>query len=120
MNDNISLETVKGKFYAIRGQSGAGKTTLLNLIGLLDTPTSGNVLIDNREVSQLTEKEKAKIRLTNIGFIFQEFYLNEALKAYENVMIPMIVNPFYKRAEIKRRACEILVIGVLSFAYHLR
>jgi ABC-type lipoprotein export system ATPase subunit len=108
VNDDISFETAKGKFYAIVGHSGAGKTTLLNIMGLLDTPTSGSVLIDNREVSELTEKEKAKMRLTNIGFVFQEFYLNEALKAYENVMIPMIINPTLKRTDMKGRACEIL------------
>jgi len=119
VNDDISFETAKGKFYAIMGHSGAGKTTLLNIMGLLDTPTSGSVMIDNQEASDLTEREKAKIRLTSIGFVFQEFYLNEALKAYENVMIPMIINPSLRRTDMKGRSCEILeTLGLEPRANH--
>ncbi|MCL1791384.1 MAG: ABC transporter ATP-binding protein [Peptococcaceae bacterium] len=108
VNKDISLNLEMGKFYVIRGHSGAGKTTLLNIMGLLDVPTQGKVLLDNQEVNKLPERDKADMRMKNIGFIFQEFYLNEALKAYENVMIPMIINPSLHKTDIKAKSCGIL------------
>jgi putative ABC transport system ATP-binding protein len=73
----------------VEGPSGCGKTTLLNLMGLIDTPTRGEVRWDGRPVGQRSERERARLRLTGVGFIFQRFYLLPTLTAQENVELPM-------------------------------
>ena len=105
---NISLTFEKGKFYAIRGHSGSGKSTLINIIGLLESITSGTYKIKGKATTNLKESEEAELRRKYIGFIFQDFFLDEKLKAYENVMIPMFVNPIIKSNDIKSRALELL------------
>lgn len=105
-NVNISIE--KGKFYLIEGRSGSGKTTLMHLLSLLDKPDNGEIIINNQNVFKLSDKEKAKIRLENFGFIFQSFHLNPKLKAFENVMLPMFINCKKKHSEIKHEALHIL------------
>ncbi|MEW5759180.1 MAG: ABC transporter ATP-binding protein [Candidatus Thermoplasmatota archaeon] len=87
--DNINLKIEEGEFLSVMGPSGCGKSTLLNIIGCIDTPTSGRVFLKGRDVSKLSEKELTKIRLRNIGFIFQQFYLIPTLTAFENVELPM-------------------------------
>lgn len=116
---NINLELEKGMFYAIMGHSGSGKTTLLQLLGLLDKMTSGELYIDNNNVSNLTENQKAVIRMSKIGFVFQAFYLNPKLKAYENVMLPMYINEKYKNSDLKSIAMELLSkLGMSDRAEH--
>jgi len=87
----IDLEIEKGEFLCIAGSSGSGKTTLLNLIGCMDKPTSGHVIIDGKDITELKEKELAKIRSRNISFIFQLFNLIPVLSIYENVELPLIL-----------------------------
>ena len=82
--DNISYEFIPGKMYAIMGHSGSGKSTLISILGLIDTYTSGKISIENKDVSKLKENELADLRMKHIGFVFQDFYLDEHLKAYEN------------------------------------
>jgi ABC-type lipoprotein export system ATPase subunit len=106
--DNVNINIEKGKFYAIMGHSGSGKTTLINLLGLLDKPSSGGIIVGSEDTSGLSVDEKAGIRMNRFGFIFQAFYLNPRLKAYENVMIPMYINPEYKNEDIVKRACGLL------------
>lgn len=106
--DHVSYEFCNGKFYAIMGRSGAGKSTLLNIIGTIDGATSGQVHIRGKEVTALSEKEKAKLRAERLGFVFQEFYLNPYLSAVENVMVSMRVNPDIPAKERKLRALELL------------
>lgn len=86
---NTTIED--GEFTAIAGPSGSGKTTLLNIIGCLDTPTKGQVLIDNMDTSELSTKEKAALRKKEIGFVFQTFNLIPVLTAFENVELPLIL-----------------------------
>jgi len=81
---NLSLEIQKGEFTALCGPSGSGKTTTLNLIGALDKPTSGKVLLEGKDLSQLSSKELSQIRRDRIGFVFQSFNLMPVLTAYEN------------------------------------
>lgn len=106
--DNIDINIDRGVFYAIMGPSGSGKTTLLNILGILDDPSSGRLHVDNKEVAKLSDKEKSIIRMKDFGFVFQQFYLNSKLKAYENVMIPMYINPKYKNENLKEKSIELL------------
>ncbi|WP_196140450.1 ABC transporter ATP-binding protein [Aliikangiella sp. G2MR2-5] len=87
--DNVSFELKKGCSLAILGESGSGKTTMLGLLAGLDTPTSGEVLIDGKSIFKLSEEERAELRKNNLGFVFQSFQLIEGLTALENVMMPL-------------------------------
>ena len=86
----VSLEVKDGEFVAIMGPSGCGKTTLLNIMGLLDTPTEGTYMLNGKEVSQLSERERTNIRRGTIGFVFQSFNLIDDLDVYENVELPLL------------------------------
>ena len=111
--DKLSLEVKKGEFIAIMGPSGSGKTTLLNVLGCIDKPTSGKVLLDNVDVADLPERDLHKIRRNKIGFVFQTFNLLPYLNARENVELPL-ENSSRSRAERKARAKELLAIVGLS------
>lgn len=118
--DHASYQFEAGKFYAIMGRSGAGKSTLLNIIGTIDTATSGQVCIGEKDIMTLSENEKARLRAESIGFVFQGFYLNPYLSAVENVMIPMRVNANIAAKERKVRALELLEkFGVKELAESL-
>ena len=86
---DIHLEIKEGDFVAIAGPSGCGKTTLLSILGLLDTPTDGQYLLDNEPVAKLTASQRARIRNQHIGFVFQAFNLIGDLTVYENVELPL-------------------------------
>jgi ABC-type lipoprotein export system ATPase subunit len=85
---NVNYKFENKKFYCIIGKSGAGKSTLVQILGLLLQPTSGAIYIDKKNTSNLKENDKADIRNKEIGFVFQSYYLNPLMKAYENVMLP--------------------------------
>ncbi len=104
---NISLKFEKGKMYAIMGRSGAGKTTLVNIIGLLDTPTSGSYLLNGKNVNTLNEKEKAHLRNKEIGFVFQSHFLDKNLTAIENVLLPTIINKDKTKNDYKEYAIKL-------------
>jgi putative ABC transport system ATP-binding protein len=105
--DGVSLKFQQGEFTAIVGPSGSGKTTLLNLIGGLDTPTSGTIEIDGKDISALSEKQMTAFRLHNIGFIFQSYNLIPVLTAKENVSFVMDLQG-KSGSETERRATELL------------
>ena len=104
----INIEIGKGTFISFIGPSGSGKTTLLNLIGCLDKPTTGKVIINDVEVNQLDRKDAAKFRGDNIGFIFQNFNLLPVLTAYENVEYPLIMVQNVPKSERKERILALL------------
>ena len=99
---DISLKIENGEYIAIVGQSGSGKSTLMHVIGCLDTPTRGSVVVDGKEISELEDDDLAKIRREKIGFVFQAFNLIGSLTAAENVAMPMRFNGYGKTESIKR------------------
>ncbi len=106
--DNVSYTFENGKFYCISGKSGAGKSTLIQMLGLLINPNSGEILIDNKKVSDLSDDARANMRNKKIGFIFQSFYLDPLMKSYENVMLPMYLNKNYTIKKMKKLSTELL------------
>lgn len=86
----IDLTAYEGEFLAIMGPSGSGKSTLMNIIGLLDRPTSGDYSLNGKQVEELKEKELARVRNEEIGFVFQQFFLLSKLSALQNVELPLI------------------------------
>ncbi|MDR0749538.1 MAG: ABC transporter ATP-binding protein [Tannerellaceae bacterium] len=105
--DNVNLTIEQGEFTAIVGPSGSGKTTLLNMIGGLDRPTSGEIIVDSMDITQLSQKQLVDFRLKNIGFVFQSYNLIPVLTATENVSFIMELQGREKR-EIDARTKEIL------------
>ncbi len=88
--ENVNLEIKEGEFVSIMGPSGCGKSTLLNIIGLLDTPTSGNVKIMDKETADMNDSQLSAFRNSNIGFVFQSFHLIPSLNVSENVALPLV------------------------------
>ena len=87
---DVSLKIKKNEFVAIMGPSGSGKSTMMNILGCLDTPTSGSYMLNNQDVSKMTDNELAEVRNREIGFIFQTFNLLQRSTALENVMLPLV------------------------------
>ena len=106
--NQINYQFEVGKFYAIMGHSGSGKSTLISILGLIDRPSSGKYYLNGEDVFKLDDYKLSKLRNKEIGFIFQNFYLDEHLKAYENVMIPMVINENIPKDERKNRAITLL------------
>lgn len=87
---NVSLKINEGEFVSITGPSGSGKSTLMHIVGLLDNPTSGEVLLNGKNIAQLPEKQLAKIRNITLGFVFQQFNLLPKTSSLENVILPLV------------------------------
>ncbi|MCD7872191.1 MAG: ABC transporter ATP-binding protein [Clostridiales bacterium] len=111
--DGVSLTIDEGEFVAIIGQSGSGKSTLMNMLGLLDTPTSGEYYLNGKLVDDLTDDEMSDIRNKQIGFIFQGFNLISSLNAIENVELPLVYRgvPKAERHELSTSALEKVGLG---------
>ncbi len=116
--DGVSLDIMSGEFVTITGVSGSGKSTLMNILGCLDTPTSGTYLLDGSDVSELSDKELSRIRSRKIGFVFQSFNLIPALTALENVELPLMYRgvPKAQRRIAAKEALEI--VGLTDRAGH--
>ena len=115
----VDLEIPCGEFVSIMGPSGSGKSTLLNVMGCIDTPTSGSLQILGQEVSSLGDKELTAIRLDTIGFIFQQFYLIPTLNAIENVELPMKEARIPKEQRHKRAVQLMDMVGLSHRLNHL-
>ncbi|HEX6965389.1 MAG TPA: ABC transporter ATP-binding protein [Gemmatimonadaceae bacterium] len=114
----VSLEIEPGEYVAIVGPSGSGKSSLLNLLGAIDRPTSGRVLIDGRDVGTMSDRDVTRFRLRNIGFVFQRFYLMPILTARENVELPM-AEAGVPAAERRERARALLsYVGLANRERH--
>tara|TARA_Y100001933_G_C18838277_1_gene496424 strand:+ start:127 stop:816 length:690 start_codon:yes stop_codon:yes gene_type:complete len=105
--NKVSFEINKGEFVAVMGPSGCGKSTLLNILGLLDNPSGGEYHFLENEVAGFNEKQRAKLRKENIGFVFQNFNLIDELNVFENVELPLIYLG-YSSADRKKRVEEVL------------
>src|SRR5689334_10235562 len=115
---DVTLTIEERVFLAIAGPSGSGKSTLLNLIGCIDTPQSGRIVIDGRDVSGATADELAEVRAHTIGFIFQTFNLLPVLTAEENVQYPLLQFKDVSRDERRRRTEEMLdLVGLRRHAH---
>lgn len=115
---NINLSIKKNEFVAIIGPSGSGKTTLMNMLGCLDTPTSGTYILDNVEVSSLTDDELAEIRNQKIGFVFQSFNLIQKLTALENVELPLIYMGVKSSERLRRAKSALEKVGLGDRLHH--
>ncbi len=106
--DGVSLTITAGEFVAVMGASGSGKSTLLNILGCLDTPTSGTYLLDGLEVSRMSRTQLAHIRNQKLGFVFQNFNLLSRTSAIENVELPTFYNKRFPGGQRRKRASEML------------
>src|SRR3989344_3860775 len=106
----LDVEVKRGEFVSIMGPSGSGKSTAVNMVGCLDLPTKGRILLENKNISELGESELAQLRGKKIGFIFQQFNLIPTLTALENVMLPLLFQGVEK--DERERIAEELLIKV--------
>ncbi|MDD1527690.1 ABC transporter ATP-binding protein [Bradyrhizobium sp. WBOS7] len=117
---DIDLELDHGEFLALIGPSGSGKSTLLNIVGLLDRPTSGRLLIKSQDTAALDDAEITRLRGRTIGFVFQYHLLISAFTARENVMMPMLVDRGFPSADVEARANQLLAqVGLEKLAGNL-
>ncbi|HXU03058.1 MAG TPA: ABC transporter ATP-binding protein [Polyangia bacterium] len=115
----VTLDVVEGDFIAIAGPSGSGKTTLLNLIGCVDTPTSGSVQVEGKDTRQLSERQLTTLRLHTIGFIFQSFNLVSVLSVFQNVELPLLLQRRLSGSERAQRVMSLLDrVGIREYANH--
>lgn len=118
--DQVSFVASRGEFLAITGPSGSGKSTLLNLIGTLDTPTAGKIIVDATDLATLKGDQLADFRREHVGFIFQMFNLVPSLTALENVMLPLLPYRRGLRFNLEKRARELLAkLGMSERLAHL-
>ena len=116
--DEVSLKIRRGEFVAVVGASGSGKSTLMNMLGCLDTPTSGEVKIDGCCVCSMSENELSALRNRQIGFIFQGFNLVPTLTALENVVLPLVYRKMPKKMRIKTAEDAIRSVGLWERRFH--
>ncbi len=115
----VSLDIRRGEFLSIAGPSGSGKTTLLNLVGCIDTPTSGKVVVDDKDTRELGERALTDLRLHSIGFIFQTFNLVQVLSVRQNVEFPLLLQGGLTRKEREARVGALLeAVGLADHARH--
>ncbi len=114
----VDLEIRRGQFVAFKGRSGSGKTTLLNLIGGLDEPTSGQVILFGKEISGLPDAERTRFRRDRLGFVFQSFSLLPTLSAYENVELPLRIAHVGARERHEQAMRCLTLVGLRRWANH--
>jgi len=117
--DNVSLEVKEGEFLTILGPSGSGKTTLLNIIGGLDKPSSGEIVVDDLNLSKLNEKELVTVRRKKIGFVFQAFNLIPTFSAIENIEAALAPTSMEKNKQTQRATELLEMVGLQHRSHHL-
>lgn len=114
--DNLNLRVYSGEFLSIMGPSGSGKSTLLNIIGAMDKPDSGKVIVNNEEINSFSEEEQTLFRKKHVGFVFQFFNLFNNLTVYENIQIPLLIAGFKEQDRIEELLAS-LHINNKKFSY---
>ncbi|NBV83339.1 ABC transporter ATP-binding protein [bacterium] len=115
----VDFSVDQGDFLSIIGPSGSGKTTLLNIIGCIDTASSGSVMISGKEITQMSDAERTDLRLYKIGFIFQTFNLIAVLDVLENIEFPLLLMNKYSKEEVRKRAQELAdAVGLTQYTHH--
>jgi len=117
--DGVSFKIEKGEFVAIVGQSGSGKSTCMNIIGALDVPTSGEYLLNGKDISHYTEDQLAEIRNCTLGFIFQQYNLISKLNVYENVELPLLYCSMNSEERKKRVLKSLERVGLVDRMHHM-
>lgn len=112
--DDVSFKMETGKFYAIVGKSGSGKSTLLNIIGALDTPTEGSILVGGNNITEYKERDLANFRNTTVGFVFQSFYLEPTYTVEDNVALPLLIADINKKERVRRVNETLEKLGALD------
>lgn len=115
----VSFKVSQGEFISIMGPSGSGKSTCMNMIGCLDTPTSGIVKIDDKETSKMSEAELAVLRNQTIGFVFQQYHLIPGMNVIENVMLPLKYKRVEKHARVGMAEAALERVGLAERMHHL-
>lgn len=114
----VSFAVTQGEFVSIMGKSGSGKTTLLNILGTLDTPSTGEIYIDGHPISKMGDKGRTTIRRERIGFVFQNYNLIPVLSAVENVELPLFNSPLSKKARREKALSMLKIVGLEDRADH--
>jgi len=114
----INLEITKNEYVALMGPSGSGKSTLMNILGCLDTPTSGQYILNGKDVSRMADDDLAQVRNEEIGFVFQQFNLLPRLSALENVAVPLIYGGVSKKERLERAAAMLEKVGLAERRHH--
>lgn len=116
--EDLSLDVPRGEFLSLMGPSGSGKTTLLNLIAGIDSPTSGEILIDGRDIAHLSRTELTKWRSVHVGYIFQLYHLVPILSAYENIELPLLLGKLSKAERKEKILAALDLVGLGDRADH--
>lgn len=117
--DGISMKVEQGEFLAIVGQSGSGKSTCMNIIGCLDVPTTGQYLLDGKDVSHMTDDEQAEIRNKKLGFIFQQYNLIPKLNVRQNVELPLLYAGLSEKEQAERAMASLERVGLADKAKNM-
>ena len=114
----LNLEIMKNDYVALMGPSGSGKSTLMNILGCLDTPTSGKYILNDKDVSKMSDDDLATVRNKEIGFVFQQFNLLPRLSAIENVALPLIYAGINKKERTERALESLKKVGLADRGHH--
>jgi putative ABC transport system ATP-binding protein len=114
----ISLDISKGEYVALMGPSGSGKSTLMNILGCLDSPTAGRYILNNKDVSTMSDNDLAEVRNQEIGFVFQQFNLLPRLTAAENVALPLVYAGIPKKQRMEKAMMVLDKVGLADRSHH--